>query len=126
MGPVHSDWSLADEGRTGKVEPETRAVEGVGEQRNRTNATDIFSSPFKGGEAGIRDACVPPPQPAGCVKSAVGRAAVGRGMGLMRTTVRRSMAKYSPIPTPALPLKANVCTHLNGTVSPAKAGVQKG
>ncbi|MDP3512099.1 MAG: aminomethyl-transferring glycine dehydrogenase, partial [Sulfuritalea sp.] len=34
------------------------------------------SSPFKGGEAGLRDACVAPPQPAGCAKPAVGRAAV--------------------------------------------------
>lgn len=37
----------------------------------------IFSFPFKGGEAGIRDACVAPPQPAGCAKPAVGRAAAG-------------------------------------------------
>ena len=39
------------------------------------------SSPFKGGEAGIRDACVAPPQPAGYAKPAVVRVAVRRGMG---------------------------------------------
>ena len=44
--------------------------------------------------------------------------------------VRRGMgseaAEAPPIPPPPLPLKATVSTHLNGTVSPAKAGVQKG
>ena len=39
------------------------------------------SSPFKGGEAGIRDACVAPPQPAGYAKPAVVSVAVRRGMG---------------------------------------------
>ncbi|WP_310448637.1 SoxR reducing system RseC family protein [Sulfuritalea sp.] len=62
-----------------------------------------ISSPFKGGEAGIRDACVAPPQPASCAKPAVGRAAAGRGMGEetgVPSTCHASLTH--PLPNPPL------------------------